>query len=200
MATDAGAKVEAVEGFAQAITLVKQRRVDATVNDNLAVLEYLKTTSDTDVKIAAETGDTSEQVFALRHEDGELRDAINQALDELRADGTLPQISEKYFDTDVSTGEETATATERPGRGADHLGADQGPVGPMLLATIKGTIPLTSISFVARTGDRAGRGADAALVGQGGVPAGPLLHLGHPRHPAAGPAVPHLLRRCRSSA
>ena len=101
----AGAEVEAVEGFTQAITLVKQRRVDATVNDNLAVAEYTKTTNDTSVKIAAETGDTSEQVFALRPTDGELRDAMNTALDQVRADGTLTTISEKYFGTDVSSGD-----------------------------------------------------------------------------------------------
>ena len=54
-----GANVESVEGFTQAITLLKQRRVDATVNDNLAFLDYQKTTGDTDVKIAAKTGDTA---------------------------------------------------------------------------------------------------------------------------------------------
>ena len=48
---------------------------------------------DKDVKIAAETGDTSEQVFALRPEDGALRDAINQSLNQLRTDGTLAEIS-----------------------------------------------------------------------------------------------------------
>ena len=64
VAKDAGANVEAVEGFTQAVTLVKQKRVDATVNDNLAVAEYIKTTGDTSVKIAVNTGDTSEQVFA----------------------------------------------------------------------------------------------------------------------------------------
>ena len=46
VATKAGAKVEAVEGFTQAVTLVKQQRVDATVNDNLAALQYFKTTDD----------------------------------------------------------------------------------------------------------------------------------------------------------
>ena len=75
-------RCEAVEGFTQAVTLVKQQRVDATVNDNLAVAEYIKTTGDTSVKIAAETGDTSEQVFALRQDDADLRDAVNGALDE----------------------------------------------------------------------------------------------------------------------
>ena len=36
VARDAGANVEAVEGFVQAIQLLKDRRVDATVNDTLA--------------------------------------------------------------------------------------------------------------------------------------------------------------------
>ena len=47
VAKDAGAQVESVEGFTQAITLLKQSRVDATVNDSLAVLDYLKSTGDT---------------------------------------------------------------------------------------------------------------------------------------------------------
>ena len=52
-ARNAGAKVDAVEGFSQAVTLLKQRRVDITINDNLAVLDYLKSSGDTGVKIAA---------------------------------------------------------------------------------------------------------------------------------------------------
>src|SRR3954451_6817541 len=83
VAKDAGAKVEAVEGFTQAVTLVKQGRVDATVNDNLAALEYFKTTHDASVKIAAKTGDKSEQVFALRQDETALRDAVNTALAQL---------------------------------------------------------------------------------------------------------------------
>ncbi len=44
VARDAGAKVEAVEGFAQAAALLAQGRVDAIVNDNIAVLDYLAST------------------------------------------------------------------------------------------------------------------------------------------------------------
>ena len=102
VAKDAGAKVESVEGFTQAITLLKQKRVDATVNDNLAVLDYQKSTGDTAVKIAAKTGDISEQVVATR-KGSDLVAAVNKALAELKADGTLAAISEKYFRTDVST-------------------------------------------------------------------------------------------------
>ena len=101
VAKDAGADVESVEGFTQAITLLKQKRVDATVNDNLAVLDYQKSTGDTSVKIAGKTGDVSEQVVATR-KGSDLVAAINKALADLQADGTLKTISEKYFEADVS--------------------------------------------------------------------------------------------------
>jgi cystine transport system substrate-binding protein len=100
-ATAAGAKVEAVEGFTQAVTLLKQKRVDLTINDQLAVLDYLKTTGDTQVKIAATIGDPAGQAFAFR-KGSELAPQFDQALKELRADGTLKTISQKWFGQDVS--------------------------------------------------------------------------------------------------
>jgi cystine transport system substrate-binding protein len=102
VARDAGANVEAVEGFVQAIQLLKDGRVDATVNDTLAVGEYQRTSNDPGVKIAGTTGDTSEQAFAARKDSG-LVPEVNRALAELRADGTLRTISEKYFGSDVSS-------------------------------------------------------------------------------------------------
>jgi cystine transport system substrate-binding protein len=101
VAAQAGAKVEAVEGFVQAIQLLKNNRVDATLNDSLAVAEYNKKTGDTTVKVAGKTGETSQQAFAARKGDA-LIGEINTALDQLRADGTLARISDKYFGTDVS--------------------------------------------------------------------------------------------------
>jgi L-cystine transport system substrate-binding protein len=101
VAKDAGANVESVEGFTQAVTLLKQERVDATVNDSLAILDYQKSTGDKAIKIAATTGDMSEQVIATR-KGSDLVVAINTALSALRKDGTLKTISEKYFATDVS--------------------------------------------------------------------------------------------------
>jgi L-cystine transport system substrate-binding protein len=101
VARDAGANVEAVEGFVQAIQLLKDGRVDATVNDTLAVGEYQRSTGDNGVKVAGRTGDTSQQAFAMRKDSGLLAD-VNRALGELRADGTLRTISEKYFGSDVS--------------------------------------------------------------------------------------------------
>jgi len=100
-ATDAGAKVEAVEGFTQAVTLLKQKRVDVTINDNLAVLDYLKSSGDTSVKIAAEIGEPSTSAFAFR-KDSPLAPQVDQALKDIRADGTLTKISQKWFGQDVS--------------------------------------------------------------------------------------------------
>jgi len=101
VATEAGAQVEAVEGFTQAVTLLKQGRVDVTINDDLAVLNYLETTGDTSVRIAAPTEDQTEQAFALV-KGSELTEEIDAALAELRADGTLAEISAEWFGTDVS--------------------------------------------------------------------------------------------------
>jgi L-cystine transport system substrate-binding protein len=100
-AKEAGAKIEAVEGFSQAVTLLKQKRVDITINDNLAVLDYLKSSGDTGVKITTKIGEPSTSAFAFR-KDSPLAAQFDQALKELTADGTLTKISQKYFGEDVS--------------------------------------------------------------------------------------------------
>jgi cystine transport system substrate-binding protein len=101
-ATQAGAKIEAVEGFTQAITLLKQKRVDVTINDSLAFLEYQKTTGDKDVKVAAEVGDKSESALTFRKDEADLQTQVDGALKKLKDDGTLAKLSEKYFGEDVS--------------------------------------------------------------------------------------------------
>ncbi|MBJ2122242.1 amino acid ABC transporter substrate-binding protein [Arthrobacter sp. MSA 4-2] len=102
MAKEAGAEVEAVEGWAQSVSLLQQGRVDATINDELTYLDYQNTEKDDSIKIAAETEDTSESAVAFKKGSEDLVEAVNDALDELRADGTLAEISTKYFGADVS--------------------------------------------------------------------------------------------------
>ena len=101
VAEDAGADVESVEGFTQAAALLNQGRVDATVNDRLAVLDYLETTGDDGLKIAATTDERTEQGIAL-DKGSDLTPEVDAALAALAADGTLAKISEKYFGTDVT--------------------------------------------------------------------------------------------------
>jgi L-cystine transport system substrate-binding protein len=143
VARQAGAKVEAVEGFTQAITLLNQGRVDATVNDSIAVYAYLATTNDTSVKIAAKTGQRSEQAFAARKGSG-LLPGLNRAIDQLGADGTLARISQKYLKADASGASQKGAATPAPS--TVKLILDN--LWPMAKATITATIPLTAISFL----------------------------------------------------
>ncbi|MGO3326191.1 ABC transporter substrate-binding protein/permease [Gordonia sp. (in: high G+C Gram-positive bacteria)] len=140
VAREAGARVQTVEGFTQAITLLKQGRVDATVNDSIAVYAYLAETGDESVKIAGNTGSKSEQAFALRKDDP-LVDDLDGAIDELRADGTLTEISKKYLEADASG----ASATPAQPRSTWQLVSDN--LWPMAKATVTTTIPLAAISF-----------------------------------------------------
>ncbi|MGW4246952.1 transporter substrate-binding domain-containing protein [Nocardia sp. NPDC004722] len=102
VAKTAGCKVEAIPGFVEATQLLKTGRADATVNDTLAVNAFTKAQGAGAIQIVGKTGETSKQAFAARKDSQALTDQINKALDELRADGTLAKISEKYFGTDVS--------------------------------------------------------------------------------------------------
>jgi cystine transport system substrate-binding protein len=102
LAQESGANVEAVEGWAQAVALLEQGRVDATINDNLTYLDYETTNGPTGLKIAAETDDPSLNAFALTKDKEALVEAIDEALAELREEGVIAEISEKYFGVDVS--------------------------------------------------------------------------------------------------
>jgi cystine transport system substrate-binding protein len=102
VAEEAGATVESVEGWAQAAELLRQGRVDATVNDELTFLDYEKTEGDTGLKIVAQTDDASENAFAFRKGSTTLVAAVDEALAALRADGTIAAISVEYFGADVS--------------------------------------------------------------------------------------------------
>ncbi len=102
LAEQSGAKIEAVEGWAQSVALVQQGRVDATINDNLTYLDYKKQTGAEGLKIAATTDEQSETAFAFAKGSTTLADAVSKALDKLRAEGTLAEISDNYFGEDVT--------------------------------------------------------------------------------------------------
>lgn len=102
LAQEAGANVEAVEGWAQAVALLEQGRVDATINDKLTFLDDVQTNGERGLAVAAETDDPSLSAFALTKDKSDLVAAIDDALEELRAEGVLAELGEKYFGADVS--------------------------------------------------------------------------------------------------
>lgn len=148
VAKQAGSKVQTVEGFAQAAALVKQGRVDATVNDDLAVLDYLASTGSKDVRIAGNAGtDVSQQALAFRAKDTALRDEADAALAKLRSNGTLAKISRSYFQADVSVEKQGAIKVKASDTGRSTWQVLADTAGPMLVGALKITLPLTAISF-----------------------------------------------------
>ena len=104
LAEQYGADVTGVDDLNQTIELLLNGRVDATLNAEVTYFDYLKEHPDANIKIAALTNDASQVAFPVRKGDetATLREALNQAINELREDGTIAEISEKYFGTDLS--------------------------------------------------------------------------------------------------
>ena len=153
VARDAGATVQTVEGLPQAAALVAQGRVDALVNDNIAVLDYLASTGTDEVKIAGDVGgEVGRQALVFPKAQEALRDRADEALAVTQDDGTLAGISEKYFGVDVSVDDvadrgDPELAGTNGGRSTWDVLRDT--AGPTALALLKATIPLTIISFLA---------------------------------------------------
>ncbi len=97
-----GGSIVATNGFSESIQLVIQQKADATVNDNVTFLDFKANQPDATVKIVATSDESTKSAILIRKEDAALQEAINGALAELEADGTLAEISEKYFGEDIT--------------------------------------------------------------------------------------------------
>ena len=81
-------------------------RADATLNAEVSFLDYMSEHPDANLKIVAYAPDVEKVCIIMPKENtDELRDAINNAIEELRADGTLKELSEKYFGGDITSEE-----------------------------------------------------------------------------------------------
>lgn len=104
LAEEYGAECQGVDTLSETIDMVLSGRVDATLNAEVSYYDYMGQHPDAEIKIAALTEDASSVSIPLRkgEETAKLKEAIDKAIDELRADGTLSALSEKYFGADIS--------------------------------------------------------------------------------------------------
>ena len=79
-------------------------RVDATLNADISFYDYMKVHPDANLKIVARTKDSSLVAIPLRKNETtqSLLKEINSAILELRRDGTLSELSKKFFGEDFS--------------------------------------------------------------------------------------------------
>ena len=105
LAESYGATVQGIDTLEETIQLLTAGRIDATLNADVSFYDYLNVHPDADFKLVAQTADASHVAIPLRKGDASasLLEAINTAIEELRADGTLKALGEKYFGQDISS-------------------------------------------------------------------------------------------------
>ena len=104
LAESYGATVQGIDTLEETIQLLTAGRIDATLNANVSFYDYLNVHPDADFKLVAQTEDASHVAIPIvKSEDSSFLDALNNAIDELRADGTLKELGEKYFGQDISS-------------------------------------------------------------------------------------------------
>ena len=105
LAESYGATVQGIDTLEETIQLLTAGRIDATLNADVSFYDYLNVHPDADFKLVAQTEDASHVAIPVRKGDdsASLLETINTAIEELRADGTLKALGEKYFGQDISS-------------------------------------------------------------------------------------------------
>ncbi|MBD5161330.1 MAG: transporter substrate-binding domain-containing protein [Oscillibacter sp.] len=102
LAEQYGADVTGVDDLNQTFELLFSGRIDATLNAEVSYYDYLKAHPDADIRIACLAPESTLIAIPVPKGEAALVSAINDALAELHADGTLSELSMKYFGMDIS--------------------------------------------------------------------------------------------------
>ncbi|MGX2950354.1 amino acid ABC transporter substrate-binding protein [Ursidibacter sp. B-7004-1] len=96
------AEIVPVDGMAQALLLIQQKRTDVTFNDSLALLDYLKKNPNSGLKPVWESDEKVGAGFIVNKGNDEALAKISAAVVELQKDGTLKKLGEQFFGKDIS--------------------------------------------------------------------------------------------------
>ena len=105
LAEQYGATCSGVDTLDETIQMVLQGRADATLNADVSFYDYLNQHPDAPIRIVAEADDANEVAIPMQKGDASaaLRQAVDKAIEELRSEGTLSELSNKYFGADISS-------------------------------------------------------------------------------------------------
>ena len=97
-----GAQNVTVDSFSKSMELLVSKRVDTVVRDNIVFYDFIKQRPGAPVKIAAEGSDTDYTAPIVQKGNTELAGQISKAIEELKNEGKLAEISIRYFGKDIS--------------------------------------------------------------------------------------------------
>ena len=97
----AGATVKVYPGAPEYLQDLASGRIDVALNDSL-LIPYLAQKTRLPVKAGAPLGSVESNAIPFRKGSPRFKQAIDRALEELKADGTFAKISNKWFGRDVS--------------------------------------------------------------------------------------------------
>ncbi len=105
LAESYGAVNMPVDTLGETIELLKQGRVDATINAQVSVQDYLREHPEAEIKIVeVMAGDPV--AYPVKKGETALVQAVNEILEAARQDGRLAAISMKYFGLDLTKADE----------------------------------------------------------------------------------------------
>lgn len=96
-----GAEVRTYPGAPEYLQDLATGRIDAAINDSL-LIPYLREKTKLPVKAGAPIGKPDSNAIPFRKGSPKFQQAINKALEELKADGSYAKISTRWFERDVS--------------------------------------------------------------------------------------------------
>lgn len=99
-----GATCKGVDTLAETMELVLNGSADATINAETSIADYLTTTGETNLKVVATTSESAPYAIPMKKgaDNDTLVEAVNKALATMRDNGTLAELSIKYFGSDLT--------------------------------------------------------------------------------------------------
>lgn len=99
-----GAEVKGVDSLDETIDMVLSGRADATLNAEVSFLDYMNVHPDADLKIVTLTDEASNVSIPIRkgEQNSSLKNEIDNAIKELKNEGKLTELSNKYFGKDIT--------------------------------------------------------------------------------------------------
>lgn len=102
IAREYGATVNGVDDLNETFMLLSTGRIDATLNAEMSYDDYMKENPDANFKIACYYDNSPAVAIAMKKGSSELVAKVNEAIATARNDGTLSELSIKYFGKDIT--------------------------------------------------------------------------------------------------